>query len=85
MDCILKAIVKHSLLLYTILYCISGNRTPQNLMTTVPERVWTGAIVPYKFNLQIGKLSMYSNINVLLYNIHAYYVVHSGDTQINIP
>ena len=73
MDYIPKAMIKLSLLLYTVLDCISGNRTPQNLMTTVPEKVWTGAIVPYKFNLQIGKLSIYYQTltYIVLYNINA--------------
>ena len=31
------------------------DRTPQNLMTTVPEKVWPGAEVPYIFDEGVGE------------------------------
>ena len=42
-------------------YSYSGNRAPQNLMTTVPEKVWTGAKVPYNLDANISEYAMKFN------------------------
>ena len=32
-----------------------GDRAPQNLMTTVPEKVWPNAMIPYKLDANISE------------------------------
>ena len=46
-------------------YFYSGTRAPQNLMTTVPEKLWPGAKVPYNLNINIREwthMYMYSTM-----------------------
>ena len=52
-------------------YCPSGSRTPQNLMTTVPEKVWPGARVPYIFDL-----SEWNNYSLVFENAHAHAYIY---------
>ena len=63
-------------------YQTSGNRAPQNLMTTVPEKVWPDAKVPYKFDPAISELNITGSITNISYSqwpLYSY-IEHVSDT-----